>query len=434
MANTLHNNGGKTPESGAMADSGRSALRTARNGSVPDGPMAAGNRRTEALARAVAKGDLESVEQLMKEGAKATPRILQICAGVMDNAFLGRPDAAKRFIASAGSINYKGDDGKTPLMRAARDDSVGIVRVILDLGARVDMKDRIGETALMKAAREGRTEIVDLLLERGADAHAKDRNGWTAWKLAILWNHEETASRLPKPQADEPKAVDEQEQMDARLLETAETGDFDSVRGLVERGASVEAKDDKGRTPLSWAAHRGETGTAEFLIAKGAEVDAADADNQTPLVLAIVEGKARTAASLLERGARVDTRDGEGGTVLMKAAVWCDGTVEQLLARGADVNAVDNDGRTALMNAACDAPASIARMLMERGAGVDAQSKYGETALTMAAARGREDVVELLLAAGADAKIKEQGMTALEIAVHGKREGVAEILRRHETK
>lgn len=52
-----------------------------------------------------------------------------------------------------------------------------IMRVLLDFGARIDMKDITGKTALHLAVRRNDFECVELLLRNGADPKIKDKSG-----------------------------------------------------------------------------------------------------------------------------------------------------------------------------------------------------------------------------------------------------------------
>ncbi len=87
------------------------------------------------------------------------------------------------------------------------------------------------------------------------------------------------------------------------LLLAAEMGDTAEVVRLHENGANLDAKNDKGFTPLMLAATMGKTDTAERLIELGADLEAKDNDGQTPLMLATTMGKTDTAKRLLELGA-----------------------------------------------------------------------------------------------------------------------------------
>jgi len=77
-------------------------------------------------------------------------------------------------------------DGMTALMFASYSnyDQREIVRMLIERGADVNIKNSKGMTALMIASRGGRTEIVRMLIERGADVNIKNSNGKTALMLA----------------------------------------------------------------------------------------------------------------------------------------------------------------------------------------------------------------------------------------------------------
>ncbi|KAF5120884.1 Histone-lysine N-methyltransferase EHMT1 [Metarhizium anisopliae] len=73
----------------------------------------------------------------------------------------------------------------------------------------------------------------------------------------------------------------------------ASYGGHDAVAQLlVDNGADVEAKDENGRMPLSWAAENwnGEA-TVKLLLEKGADIEPKDEDGRTPLWLAAEKGR-----------------------------------------------------------------------------------------------------------------------------------------------
>ena len=76
-------------------------------------------------------------------------------------------------------------------------------------------------------------------------------------------------------------------QTDALFRATIE-GNTDMVRSLVSSpGADVNAKDDRGNTPLLEAARYGHEDICRVLIAAGADVKAKDKDGKTALMLAV---------------------------------------------------------------------------------------------------------------------------------------------------
>jgi hypothetical protein len=96
------------------------------------------------------------------------------------------PDIVRDVIAVGGdSREIEHGTGRPVLVSAAY---VGapteLIRVLLDHGARLDVRDGQGQTALMWAAERGNSEMVRYLIQRGADITLKDHQGLTAETIA----------------------------------------------------------------------------------------------------------------------------------------------------------------------------------------------------------------------------------------------------------
>ena len=75
------------------------------------------------------------------------------------------------------------------------------------------------------------------------------------------------------------------------LLAAARKGQGKQVAALLEKGASIEAKDKNGRTPLMLAARSGHAEVVKLLLEKGASTAARDRDGFTAYGLAIIESQ-----------------------------------------------------------------------------------------------------------------------------------------------
>jgi hypothetical protein len=76
-------------------------------------------------------------------------------------------------------------DGRTPLMEAINQDHTEIARLLLALGAPVNVFDSSSSTPLLLAVRNRDTALVKLLLEAKADIAAIDKNGDNAVRIAV---------------------------------------------------------------------------------------------------------------------------------------------------------------------------------------------------------------------------------------------------------
>ena len=241
-----------------------------------------------------------------------------------------------------------------------------------------------------------------------------------------------------------------------------EKGDVSGLRGMIEKGADVDAKDRRGQTGLIIASSKGDDQVVELLLKAGAEVGGTDLYGLTPLMSALANGHEQVAERLLASGADVKTRDKRlmtalayavtsGSTNMVKSlldkgadpdvkaidgvplvlhGMRGEGEIARLLIdRGADIHAVTSDtGDTLLMNASRWGSGRFVDILLEKGADVNAVSRDGYTALMYAARNGRADAVERLLKAGADVEVrdKDYGRTALILAA---KEGKVETVR-----
>src|SRR5206468_3040819 len=74
------------------------------------------------------------------------------------------------------------------------------------------------------------------------------------------------------------------------------------VRILVEARANVNARDEHGRTPMIWAAYKGEIESVHVLANNGADLNAADQQGLTALQAALMIGPHSLGKWLVERG------------------------------------------------------------------------------------------------------------------------------------
>jgi hypothetical protein len=77
----------------------------------------------------------------------------------------------------------------TPLMTAAGRAHVGLVTLLLERGADVNVGSEYGTTALHEAAAKGHEEVVSILLSHGADPGREDNTGTTPLLIASGRGH-----------------------------------------------------------------------------------------------------------------------------------------------------------------------------------------------------------------------------------------------------
>jgi ankyrin repeat protein len=220
-------------------------------------------------------------------------------------------------LVDIGQVDALDKDGNTALHCAAVQGSAELASILLDHGAKTDVRNRQGQTALQLAAAQERshtqdeTKVMTVLLDHGADVNAADSRNETPLQVASM-------------------------RANAVL-----------VKLLLDRGAKPEIADVDGMTPLLWAsASDTYVPVIGMLLDHGAKSDAAGAFGMTALHLAAANGAPKAAELLLSRGAPLDVVDKEGRTPL---AASCGKTAAQvLLAHGADKSRLSAEQRNEL--------------------------------------------------------------------------------------
>ena len=191
------------------------------------------------------------------------------------------------------------------------------------------------------------------------------------------------------------------------LLMAAERGELVIVRALVAKGARINWRDHRGRTPLLAATWRNQIDVARFLVQEGADVNAKDLIQDSPFLVAGAEGRVEILKLIVPAGADLKDTNRFGGTALIPAAHR--GHVEAvryLLTTAIDKDHVNNLGWTALMEAVVlgdggPAHTEIVRLLVEGGANVNISDRDRVTPLEHAKKRGYAAMVRILSVAAA---------------------------------
>lgn len=217
------------------------------------------------------------------------------------------------------------------------------------------------------------------------------------------------------------------------LMYAAENGSVEAMRLLIDHGAEVNAQNAFGSTALIWSVS--DPAKVRLLLDHGAQVNTVAKSGRTALIVAgFTNPSAEVVRLLLAKGAKVDVMDRTHVTPLNAATFGNDTTtVRLLLDAGADINTPDTFiGLTPLMNAAGNRNLEAVKLLLAKGANVNAVSKTeglpkiqtgtvefgGWTPLLMSAAFGPPEAVNVLLAAGAKIDAQDyRGFTPLMLAV-----------------
>ncbi|KAK1148476.1 hypothetical protein N8T08_009481 [Aspergillus melleus] len=128
-----------------------------------------------------------------------------------------------------------------------------------------------------------------------------------------------------------------------------------------------KSKDDRGFTPLHYAACKGYTDVVQYLIDIGADVNSYSDHGVSALSCAAMYAHEEVVRVLCDRGANVNSADFVyHQTPLIFAVIGCDEfVVRMILQKGALVDVEDKSGRTALGRAADQGKEAIAKILYQ---------------------------------------------------------------------
>jgi ankyrin repeat protein len=169
------------------------------------------------LHRAVTNGRVQDILQLLEAGANMDERNVgggHVLHVAVSN---GRTDIIQILIDHGADVNVKGYRGNTPLHVACYGKrQVGrkaVIRQLLMNGADVDAINNVNRPPERDAGTGGRTplhvsivfcslQVIKLLLDHGADISIKEGDGYNALYWAVLMHRSECIRELRRPSGD----------------------------------------------------------------------------------------------------------------------------------------------------------------------------------------------------------------------------------------
>lgn len=328
---------------------------------------------------------------------------------------------AKRCLEEGCDVNERSSHAMTALHYAARRDSAEIVMLLLDHGADVEARDNNGMTPLHFSATTGSISIANLLLDKSAQINTCAKDGQTPLHLAIRQNEPNLVELLirrganfdaqdcekcsPLHTAVKHRLVD----VSKMLVEYGADTNLKDIRNMTalhwavelaeielaqcilrQRQTDVDAKTDSEYTALHRASHMGRCDLVKALLDRGASIDAKDKEGHTPVVI----------AELYEQSDVFDLLN--CSAELIKVAKLNrkkkpENLLKKLLDSGASVNATDAAGMSALCHAINHDNSAVVKHLLKNGADCYTKSKLDQTPLHLATLRNNFNLCKLIV-------------------------------------
>ena len=187
------------------------------------------------------------VDLLLARGAPIDARNLAGATALYFAAEGSHISIAQRLMERGADVKLTGRSGISPVAAAAYAGNDVIVEALLSHGADARTADETGKPPIIYAAAGARLDVVKRLLARNIDVNARYSNDLTV----LMW------AAGPDDKAPEAQAIQ-------------------VISCLLDAGAHIDDRDDRGRTALMIAAEGGHEEIADLLVSRGADASLKD--------------------------------------------------------------------------------------------------------------------------------------------------------------
>jgi ankyrin repeat protein len=352
-----------------------------------------GGRFGSALGAASAKGQIETVEILLVNGAKidssqkSFDNVLRLASAG------GHDKIVSILIANGADVNAQGLHFDSALHTASAFGHDTIVSTLLANGADVNAQGGPDGSVLQAASASGHNKIVSMLLANGADVNAQGGPYGNALQAASARGYDKIVSILLVNGAD----VNAQGGPYGNALQAASASGNDKiVSALLANGANVNAQGGLYGNALQAASYYGFHKIVSILLTHNGDANATGGLYGNALMAASEIGHHKV-IKLLLKSANLLSNPKAFGTILQVACMRGDKKfVRSLLANGVDVNLYVQFW-TSLSMICTKGDTEICQLLLEYGADPNATSFTFWTPLQLALVRGYIDLLKILL-------------------------------------
>jgi len=290
-------------------------------------------------------------------------------------------EAINLFLLNGANINLRDEHGDSPLHIAILlNRNENIIRTLLSNGADVTIRDIDGKTPLYLAVERGRINFIPILLENKSDIFAVDNKGITPFERAFTEDPAVVFSLITE------ETVYQNDSNGNTILHLATRygGNTFIINRILDRNASIDARNKAGDTSLTIAVNQNEEEAGLLLLSRGADIFASNARGESPLFLTFPSAERRnsTLRQWMLNPQTLSARDGLGNTALHYTAQWrFDSWIPVLVKMGANIEAANATGETPLFAAVKQDSPSTIKALIDNGGSLFARDTLGNSLL-----------------------------------------------------
>lgn len=250
--------------------------------------------RSEAASQLIGIG-IRSGGELLDQARQLAERVQQVKAEMIEAVKvkdLGRLQALLE--RDEAPLATRGEGGDTPILTAVYYGATEVTELLRARGAELNLFEAaaLGETA----------RLQEILSEESARIDEYSHDGWTPLHLTAFFGHLEAAGFLLDRGAN-PRLISRNRMANA-ALHAALAGRRSAIAHLlVARGADIRVADGSGWTPLHHAVYNGDLPSTAMILEAGADLLARNQKGETPLAVALERGHSEVADLLRRHGA-----------------------------------------------------------------------------------------------------------------------------------
>jgi len=265
------------------------------------------------MRQAVESGNLKKVKALHLQGVNINS--LLNLAFVRDHL-----EVAEYLIRAGANVNEKDGEDWTPLHYAAKSGRSDLCELLIKKGAHVNAITSKKMTPLHLAALNDHLLVASLLIEKKADPSAKNDKQQMPEDVAKSNELREILSfarKKPLKKAfgfiETPEVISSVI-LQKQLIEYVMSGNLDKVKEIIESGGDVNTTDEKHKRPiLSIAIGQQHVEIAKYLMSySDIDVNAADNKGDTPLHWAAERQNEDLCLALIALGAKIGAENNDG--------------------------------------------------------------------------------------------------------------------------
>lgn len=337
----------------------------------------------------------------------------------------GHKEWAELLVEAGADVSIRNLEGNIPLHIAARNGDIELIKMLMTYQTGLDVRNKEGATPLHLAFSSGNIEAIKQIVKSEEGIKVKDRTGNTIFHYAVLKGNAALLQQMFKE-----TNINDWNQINNKgaspLHYAAAWGDNETLSALLNLGLDVYAKDNEGNTILHYAANSGNIETCQLLIdAMDPQLlNSSNLRGATPFHCAVGKVPNNILKKFLEFGLPIDIQDIDGNTPLFYAMAspmsFAHANLLLLLENGADSHLRNLTGFAPIHVAGLTNSVKKVQRLLTYSDDVDFTDHEGNTVFHLGVIEKDKSLVEFLLpylSVAALTKKNHAGQSPLDLAI-----------------